>query len=247
MTQSPATASRGTKLSERIARRILHDVTRRGLAPGDMLPSEAKMIAEYGVGRASLREALRILEINGLVTIKPGPGGGPVVGAVEPRGFGRSSTLYLHVLGATVGELVEARAVVEPVMARLAAEEADEAGRRRLRAVLAEGDAVGLDDDDAYHRVANEFHVLLLAPPGNRVLGLYAGALEGLFADRVSGGVLEPPQRRVALDQHRAIGEAVLAGDGDRAEELARHHMVETSEGIRRSHPGILHQRIDWS
>src|ERR1700689_1242920 len=73
---------RSGKISQTIARNILDDIVVRQLPPGTMLSSEAGMLARYGVGRASLREALRILEIHGLIKIKPGPRGGPVVAEV---------------------------------------------------------------------------------------------------------------------------------------------------------------------
>jgi hypothetical protein len=64
------------KLSERLARSILSDIVVGEMQVGAMLPSEAVMMESYGVGRNSVREALRILEIHGLVKIKPGPRGG---------------------------------------------------------------------------------------------------------------------------------------------------------------------------
>ena len=62
----------------------------QGLGSGDRLPLEAAMVEQYGVSRASLREALRLLEVQGLIRLKPGPGGGPVVGAVEAANLART-------------------------------------------------------------------------------------------------------------------------------------------------------------
>src|SRR6478736_4725215 len=68
-------APRAEKVSEVVARSIVQDIASRELQPGTMLPPESVMLERYRVGRASLREGLRILEIQGLITIKPGPGG----------------------------------------------------------------------------------------------------------------------------------------------------------------------------
>jgi GntR family transcriptional repressor for pyruvate dehydrogenase complex len=62
---------------------IVRDIVERGRQPGDALEGESRMLERFGVSRASLREALRILETQGLITIKPGPGGGPSVGTTD--------------------------------------------------------------------------------------------------------------------------------------------------------------------
>ena len=92
---------RPLKTSETVARDIVHYVVAGGLGNGDSLPSEARMLEQYGVSRESLREGLRLLEAQGLITIRRGPGGGPVVGTVDPANLGRVSTLYYHLVGAT--------------------------------------------------------------------------------------------------------------------------------------------------
>src|SRR5581483_8404116 len=94
-----ATPRRTEKKSEGLARRILADVLQRRLPPGTVLPSEAEMLRQYDVGRTTLREALRILEVQGLLTIRPGPGGGPVIAAAGSRGYARASSLYFQAGG----------------------------------------------------------------------------------------------------------------------------------------------------
>ena len=121
---------RSGKISETIARDILDDIVVRKLPPGTMLASEAVMLDRYGVGRASLREALRILEIHGLIKIKPGPRGGPVVAEVTSSDLGRSATFYFHAVGATFADLLGARLAIEPLMAGLAASQSHRRGGR---------------------------------------------------------------------------------------------------------------------
>ena len=117
------------KVAEVVAREIVHDIVRRNLKPGTKLPPESEMLATYQLGRASLREALRILEVQGLIVIRPGRGGGPVVANFSSRDFGRMSTLHFHVGRATFRDLVQARMVMEPVMAGLAAQRADDVAK----------------------------------------------------------------------------------------------------------------------
>src|SRR5262249_39730441 len=116
---------RADKISEVLARRIVRDIARDGLEPGAMLPPEAVMLQRLGVGRASLREALRILEVYGLIATRPGPGGGPTGRAPASHEFARASTFYFNVQRATLHDLLEARRCVEPLLARLAASSHD--------------------------------------------------------------------------------------------------------------------------
>src|SRR5699024_9522175 len=124
---------RGEKVSSTIAREIVREIAHDHLAPGARLESESVMLERYQVARASLREALRILEVHGLVRMKPGPGGGPVVSEVDSRDFGRMATLFFQVLDIRFAELVEARLILEPLVARLAAERHDAEDNDELR------------------------------------------------------------------------------------------------------------------
>ncbi|MFP5306271.1 MAG: FadR/GntR family transcriptional regulator, partial [Gammaproteobacteria bacterium] len=75
---------RNMKTSEVVALQIVRDIVARQLKPGDKLPLEAELLKNYRVSRSSLREALRLLEVQDLISIRPGPGGGTVVGKVHP-------------------------------------------------------------------------------------------------------------------------------------------------------------------
>src|SRR3954469_4467399 len=112
---------RQLKTSESVARDIVHDIVEQELETGDSLPSEAAMLEQYGVSRESLREALRLLEVQGLISIRRGPGGGPVVGTIAPANLGRVSTLFFYMAGATYRELFEAWIIGEGVLADMAA------------------------------------------------------------------------------------------------------------------------------
>ena len=113
---------RSSKTSEIVALEIVRDIVAQGLKPGDRLPLEAEMLSQYRVSRSSLREALRLLEVQGLIAIRPGPGSGTVVGRVLPGNLARTLTLYLHMSGATYDQLLDAWTAAEPLLARLAAE-----------------------------------------------------------------------------------------------------------------------------
>ena len=103
----------------------MHDIVTAGLQTGDGLPPEAAMLEHYKVSRESLREGLRLLEVQGLISIRRGPGGGPMVGTVDPANLGRVSTLFYHLAGATYRELFEAWVLAESMLAERAARNPD--------------------------------------------------------------------------------------------------------------------------
>ena len=154
------TGRRTEKVAETVAREILRDIKRQNLQAGAMLPHEGVMLGRYDIGRGSLREALRILEINGLVTIKTGPNGGPVVAKHDPGNFGQMTTLHLQSIGATYRELLDARVEYEALLARKAAERKDDDATTAIREAMERAKKVSGDDLE-YAASSTAFHALV--------------------------------------------------------------------------------------
>ncbi|MBE7195935.1 MAG: FadR family transcriptional regulator, partial [Gordonia polyisoprenivorans] len=163
------TPVRTEKISERVAREIVRDVAAAGVTVGVKLPSEPEMCDRYGVGRGSLREALRILEVQGLISIKAGPGGGPTVAGMSSERLGATAALHLQFAGATLLSVAEARVVLEPVLARQAAVQADRAIVARLTHLSAAPSTGNFERD---LRMSGAFHTEVARASGNPVLAL---------------------------------------------------------------------------
>jgi GntR family transcriptional regulator, transcriptional repressor for pyruvate dehydrogenase complex len=244
MVPSSGGITRGIKTSERIASALVEDIIAAGLGPGDRLPNEASMAERFGVGRGSVREALRLLEVHGMISLRSGPKGGPVIIAVDPRYVGRTLSLYLSLRGATIEEVVQTRLILEPNVARLAAEHLSEESSARLREAL-EAEAAG--SESGYIDAANEFHYVLATITGNRVLDLVATALKDLYTTRVVGaGVAHVTTDPSIKLEHREIGEAILRGDGAKAESLMRAHMDFYTDKIHSVVPHFAESRLTW-
>jgi GntR family transcriptional regulator, transcriptional repressor for pyruvate dehydrogenase complex len=236
---------RSEKISEVVARQIVREIARRKFVPGTMLPSEAVMLERFGVARASLREALRILETYGLITIRPGPGGGPVIQDLTSREFARSSTFYFNVAGMTFRELVEARTSLEPMMARLMAANATSAAREKLNENVRATRGALKDRTGEYFTLSGDFHKIVAASANNRILDLYVESLRELFFQRLAEGY-PIPDRETNCSEHEAIADAIQNGKPQLAEERMAEHMSTFMKSVSRRYKAILDEIVGW-
>jgi DNA-binding FadR family transcriptional regulator len=238
-------AVRPQKTALLLARRIVGEITDRGLAPGATLPPESEMLAQYGVARGTLREALRFLESQGILTIKPGPGGGPVVTEPDPRYLASTLGLMLQVTRAPYRTVLEARQIIEPALAARAAQVVSADQARALRgSVDAMRAAVG--DEAAFLTENDRFHALIAAVAGNELFEQLMASLSWIM-DGTAVGVDYPrgPQENV-VERHRAIADAIAAGDAARAEAEMRGHIDEYAQYLDRRYPEVLDQPLRW-
>lgn len=200
------------------------------------------MLEEYRVGRGSLREALRILEVHGLISIKPGPRGGPTVDQVHTENFGRMATLYFQMDGVTFADLVDALVIMEPILAGRAALRHDP----QLVAEMTRFTRPGRMEDEEYTSDTADFHRLIAAMSGNPVMSLFGQSLTDIVRDRLSPPLFPKSRRPAVVNVHGDIARAIIDGDVDRAEELMREHMSEYAAYVRRRHPGRMREVVDW-
>jgi len=237
--------TRSLKTSEAVARDVVHDIVSNGLNPGDSLPPEAAMLEQYQVSRESLREGLRLLEVQGLITIRRGPGGGPMVGTVDPANLGRVSTLFYHLAGATYRELFEAWVMAEAEVTDRAARNPDAALRReRMEPFLT--DAHADDELDEYVDAHVEFHAAVGALARNRVLQLMLPTM-GLIVSHHIPLTLDPRILQVQMAaEHRDIAVAVIAGKPTRARSLMRDHIQGVADVATETMGPRIEDFIEW-
>lgn len=249
---------RTRKTSEAVARRLVEDIVKRRLPPDTPLPPESVMLDQYGVSRASLREALRILEVHGLLTIKSGPRGGPRTAAVNASDFGKMATFYYQATHTTFAELAEARLCIEPMTARLAALHASDQDLRALQDNItaakaltdhADNPNIETDSDTTDERslvdLSRTFHGLVAHMAGNRVLTLIGSSFEEIFSV-YSTDNLGPEENRKAVRMHERIAEALFDRDGNRAETLMRDHLTASNKDLNRRHAALFDSIVDW-
>ncbi|AYE94974.1 FadR family transcriptional regulator [Mycobacterium paragordonae] len=221
-----ADQARADKRAARIARRIEEDIVRRGWAVGESLGSEAALQQRYGVSRSVLREAVRLVEHHQVARMRRGPNGGLLICEPDAGPATRAVVIYLEYLGTTLGDLLNARLVLEPLAAALAAEHIDEAGIGRLRSVLSAEEQwrPGLPAPP------DEFHIALAEQSKNPVLQLFIDVLTRLTkryarASRTGSAAEAADAAHKMRGAHADIVAAVTAGDSARAKTLSERHV----------------------
>jgi GntR family transcriptional regulator, transcriptional repressor for pyruvate dehydrogenase complex len=198
------------------------------LEPGDSLPTEGELIDALGVSRETVRLALRLLDAEGLTTTSQGRGG-VRIRHPEPERVARSLVQLLTLTGATWGDLLVFRKMLEPAAAAHVARHAS----AELRAEIAEVAGRGIaPDGTGYH----EFHELLVQASGNPILTTVLAAVEQAVRWAAAEQDITQFDREEAAKSHRAIAEAITAGDAGKAERRMSAHLdaalrhVEASE-----------------
>lgn len=234
----------------RIAETVAAELRARILAgdgPGDYrLPTQDQLVSEFGVSYPSIREAIRILETEGLVTVRRGSVGGAEVHRPDESSAAYHLGLALQARRVTLGDLAAGLRALEPTCAAECARRED-----RAEAVIPELEAsieksAGLADSGAaFTRAAREFHDLLVAFTPNATIRHLIGSLVTLWSAQeqawaqamtVRGQYPTPAVAAQAVGVHRRIAGEIAAGRADAAERLARAHLSATQALILERH-----------
>lgn len=224
---------RRRKRPEIIADTIRERIVTGGLQPGARLPADWVQPDALGASRGTVREALKVLEAQGLIATKTGPGGGIFVQAVEVAdAIGVLDNLFLF-QPPSVADIYALRKLVEPELAASLAgrlsDDAFEALKATIR--LYEDEPRTAAEEYAQRLAELDFHAELARHAENRVLGFVATFLLSLLRDMTECRAIyaepHPALREKGLHYQVALLRAIKAGDSDRARTLMRRHMEE--------------------
>jgi GntR family transcriptional regulator, transcriptional repressor for pyruvate dehydrogenase complex len=223
------------RIAETVADELRRQIVDGDLADGDLLPPQAVLVERFNVSLVSLREALRILETEGLVSVRRGNQGGAVVHAPTKASAAYMLGLVLQSEHVLLGDLGTALRDLEPTCAALAAQRADRVETivpelRRLNAAMSES----LDEGPLFTDIGRQFHDALVRGCGNSTVTAVVGSLEALWSNHeqrwaersaAAGDYPSTAERKAVLKTHTALTDAIASGDPERARRIASRHL----------------------
>jgi GntR family transcriptional repressor for pyruvate dehydrogenase complex len=214
-----ASASRALpKAAAMLAKELRGMILGLALPPGTALPSEPDLIEQSGLGRASVREAIRILEAEGLIVIRRGAHGGIFVSQPDVSSLSRSVAPFLTLSQAPLRDLITYRKIIEPPAARLASSVADAQSRLELKRLAEHNPGPGFVNEIAFHE-----RVAQLA--GNMLLRVLVVVPHNLLRAHLQGESISDEDVTEANEAHTAIASAIAAGNGERADRAMAKHL----------------------
>jgi DNA-binding FadR family transcriptional regulator len=215
------------KAYEQVADVLHRRVVARELEPGERLPTEAMLAAEFGVSRTTVREALRLLAAQGLLRTAKGATGGSYVTLPSAGHLSASLRSGLGMLAeakdVSLEELLEARRLLEVPAARLAAARRHEHDLERLRAAIPHAPLqLSAQEQFAYNA---DFHSIVLQASGNMLLAIAAQPVFDVLQTRLVRSTLGRRFHRAINTHHRSIAAAIEAGDEDAAAAEMHDHV----------------------
>jgi DNA-binding FadR family transcriptional regulator len=226
---------RQPRVAEIVASRLREDILSGRLKEGDVLPSQESLFSEFGVSPPALREAIHILETDGLISVRRGNMGGAVVHLPSPDRTAHMISMVLQSRSATPADVSGALLHLEPICAGMCAGRDD-----RMTEVVPYLEAEILlqteqfDDLSRYVPNARRFHEALVSRCGNEPMILLIGSLELIWSAHESSvwsdeyNTADPAIQktmRAALRDHQRLLDAIRDGDAAKAVRLAQDHL----------------------
>ena len=217
------------KLSEQVLERLLDMITRREIAPGELMPSERDLMDRFGVGRPAVREALQSLDTMGLISISHGERArvSALTADTVIRQIDGVAQLLLSASPDNLEHLKQARRFFETGMVRLAAANATSGDIAELRA-LVDRQRESLGDADAFIAADIAFHRRIAALSGNPIFAAISGAMLNWLFNYYAEMLLWSGAEHKTLAEHATIVDRLATGDGQGAAAAMEDHLDRT-------------------
>ncbi|HAY05494.1 MAG TPA: FCD domain-containing protein [Hyphomonas sp.] len=236
--------SRKAKRALTLAQDIVRDIETKAHVAGDRLAREDEMLARYDVARATLREALRFLELQGVIHLQLGRGGGPVVARPQTGDFANNLSLILQFMEADLRGLLELREAIAPNVAAYAAQRATTGDLSALADCLKELERNEVSSQ--FEELNRRFHDMLGWASGNPLFGLLTSALHMLTREFSLSLGYSAQERAVQLRFLRRVLEAVRKGDAEGARQAMARLVAGSASYLAERSPELVSQKVKW-
>ena len=228
-----------------LAERIVNQIVSQDLPAGTKLAPEHEMLVEFGVGRGTLREALRFLELQGVIVLRPGPKGGPIVAAPSDRQLASTLALLLEIDRAPYADILAARITLEPVLAAQAAARITD---EQIAALQGECDQMrdSLDRPEMFPELHHRFHRLIVDAAGNHVFLLVMSSLHWIADGNVPWTAFPARERKAVSVRHYGILETLKARDPNAAFQAMQDHDRKYEQYVSKTRPDALKELVRW-
>jgi GntR family transcriptional regulator, transcriptional repressor for pyruvate dehydrogenase complex len=221
-------ANKSEKVSDNIIAQIRDAILSGKLKPGDRLASEKELIEEFGVSKATMREALRVLEVIGLLEIRKGIAGGSFVAEVGMRTTLHAIINFLHFRTVTIREITMLRYLIEPSVAQVAAAKRTDRDIEKLEKVI--GATITPGDTEVSKEIS--FHRYLARMTENTILTLIIDMVDNLLKSMKTKIGLPPDFFEHVRDAHNIVLECLIQQDGLAAKIAMANDVVEVGRYI---------------
>ena len=234
------------KAADQLMRQLVDHIIEEKLPEGTRLPPEGEMVAGTGRGRSTVREALLLLESKGVVEVRQGVAGGPVVRRPRAADLGELLTLVLMFEGASMLDVLEARADMEAHSTAQAASRLSAAELEALQQAV-DRQRANIENRQLFLTESRTYHANINEAGGNLVTRVLLEALQNTTHMNSVAIEYSLSHRQTVVNDHQAILDALRAGDAERARELAYRHVTSSARYWKKVAGAQASRPVRWS
>lgn len=244
-----------TKSSFLLAEHILRDIVKQDLQPGDQLASEREMLEQYKMGRGTVREALRLLEYQGVIELRQGLNGGAFVRVPSSKHFADTIAFLMQIQRTPFKAVVEVRSAIEPMICKLAASRISGEALDELRSTITSMEEIvasrvssnDVSSEQQFNELNTRFHNVVAWSSDNPLFRYLADSLLDIMDGAVVGMSYGKSDRLGVIAAHKTIFTALEARDPDRASKAMHIHLQEWEQFAKMTFPEALERPIPWN
>ena len=219
------------RLYQRIVEQIEDAMVRGELRPGQRLPSERELVTQFGASRPTVREALRVLESNGLVRSRPGDPNGPEILPFSPKGLAKQMTRLVQVEEMSIAELVSFRMILDGSANLLAAQLRSEEELALMDKTIDAMEAAIGKSYEEFSEADVAFHDAVAFASRNALIKVcnqvVRGVVLSLISDKVNRAQNSNALMRESLQHHQEVLGAIRLRDGVAAARISRQNLYD--------------------